>query len=429
MSTMKWLMMMVWMALAGCSSSFDAGGGMDFKLPFASGQYWRMTQGYGDEGTVGSHKDWGGKYMDDSMALDFAQAGCNSYGKSVFPVAVGTVLDVTTVSDNHHGYGNSVLVDHGGDIVSRYGHLSQLAVEVGDIVDPWTVIGAVGNTGYVKGSACPDHPGTHLHLAVYEGGEAISPFPLAGVEDMELYCWYNREGEESCTNESPDDYEPIDDRDGWDNEESMVGEREEGDIKMLEVSPARGGVAEETWFVWSTVIESEDEPEATLWITNPVDHVDYSFRMETESHESPWVFIYSKTLQSDGEYEFWVESDNDRSEVKEVDVDDRGEPPFFREMKEQPEHADRGELSYFEGCFSVYSDDMSMSIVFVNANDAAQYEFPMEWGDTSNNSEGRFTLCSTFEKALRDSIVYPYWIKATSNGDATTSPVYFLDVD
>ena len=52
------------------------------------------------------------------------------------------------------GLGNNVYVRHiynGKNYVSRYGHLSEVYVSVGDIVTEDTVIGAVGCTGYSFG--------------------------------------------------------------------------------------------------------------------------------------------------------------------------------------------------------------------------------------------------------------------------------------
>ncbi len=67
------------------------------------------------------------------------------------------------------GYGNLVIVDHGGGVETRYAHQSALAVGVGDRVDAGTVVGAVGSTGRSTGP--------HLHFEVRVGGEAVDPTP------------------------------------------------------------------------------------------------------------------------------------------------------------------------------------------------------------------------------------------------------------
>jgi murein DD-endopeptidase MepM/ murein hydrolase activator NlpD len=56
------------------------------------------------------------------------------------------------------GYGNIVVVDHGGGMTTRYAHQSRLAASVGQTVRPGDQIGYVGSTGNVTGP--------HLHFEV-----------------------------------------------------------------------------------------------------------------------------------------------------------------------------------------------------------------------------------------------------------------------
>jgi murein DD-endopeptidase MepM/ murein hydrolase activator NlpD len=65
------------------------------------------------------------------------------------------------------GYGDFVKIDHGNGIETRYGHLSRIAVRVGDWVTKDTVIGNAGATGNVTGE--------HLHFEVRENGVAKNP--------------------------------------------------------------------------------------------------------------------------------------------------------------------------------------------------------------------------------------------------------------
>lgn len=65
------------------------------------------------------------------------------------------------------GYGNSVLVDHGYGITTRYGHLSKVFVVVGQDVKREQVIGAVGMTGRATGP--------HLHYEVEVQGTPVNP--------------------------------------------------------------------------------------------------------------------------------------------------------------------------------------------------------------------------------------------------------------
>ncbi|MEU8001479.1 M23 family metallopeptidase [Catellatospora sp. NPDC049111] len=84
------------------------------------------------------------------------------------------------------GYGNSVIIDHGGGIQTLYGHSSKVLVKVGQEVRAGDVIALLGNTGYSFG--------THLHLEVYVNGVAQNPltwFKKRGVDyELEIESVY-----------------------------------------------------------------------------------------------------------------------------------------------------------------------------------------------------------------------------------------------
>src|SRR6476660_5602188 len=73
------------------------------------------------------------------------------------------------------GYGRMIEVDHGNGLSTRYGHLSEINVKVGEIVKIGQVIGLVGSTGRSTGP--------HLHYETRIDGEAVDPqkFLRAGV--------------------------------------------------------------------------------------------------------------------------------------------------------------------------------------------------------------------------------------------------------
>ena len=73
------------------------------------------------------------------------------------------------------GYGRMVEIDHGNGLSTRYGHLSEINVKVGDTVKIGQVIGEVGSTGRSTGP--------HLHYETRIDGEAVDPqkFLRAGV--------------------------------------------------------------------------------------------------------------------------------------------------------------------------------------------------------------------------------------------------------
>src|SRR6476646_8268491 len=73
------------------------------------------------------------------------------------------------------GYGRMVEIDHGNGLSTRYGHLSEINVKIGDPIKIGQVIGAVGSTGRSTGP--------HLHYETRIDGEAVDPqkFLRAGV--------------------------------------------------------------------------------------------------------------------------------------------------------------------------------------------------------------------------------------------------------
>ena len=92
-------------------------------------------------------------------ALDISTAR----GRPVFATAEGRVA-----SANRHGeLGNLVVIRHGFNLTTRYGHLSRFAVRAGDRVARGDVIGYVGATGRATGS--------HVHYEIWAEGRPINP--------------------------------------------------------------------------------------------------------------------------------------------------------------------------------------------------------------------------------------------------------------
>jgi len=86
-----------------------------------------------------------------------------SYGSGIHAAAAGTVIYCGWES----GYGNLVVIDHGGNLATAYGHQSAIAVTCGQQVSQGQVIGYVGSTGHSTGP--------HLHFEVRINGAPVDP--------------------------------------------------------------------------------------------------------------------------------------------------------------------------------------------------------------------------------------------------------------
>lgn len=93
-------------------------------------------------------------------------------GDEIKATGAGKVIAAGLVS----GYGNMVEIDHGQGITTRYGHMSRILVEVGNVVAAGERIGRAGSTGRATGP--------HVHYEVRRDGNAIDPirFLNAGMK-------------------------------------------------------------------------------------------------------------------------------------------------------------------------------------------------------------------------------------------------------
>ena len=88
------------------------------------------------------------------------------YGQPVYATADGTVLSAARSG----AFGNLVRIDHGFGVVTRYGHLSEFAIDAGETVERGDVIGYAGATGRATGA--------HVHYEVLVNGRAMNPLQL-----------------------------------------------------------------------------------------------------------------------------------------------------------------------------------------------------------------------------------------------------------
>jgi murein DD-endopeptidase MepM/ murein hydrolase activator NlpD len=83
------------------------------------------------------------------------------------PVRVSASGVVVFAGRDAGGYGSAVIVDHGRNVKTLYGHLSGIYVREGQRIPRGAVLGAVGNTGRATGA--------HLHYEVRVGNVPVDP--------------------------------------------------------------------------------------------------------------------------------------------------------------------------------------------------------------------------------------------------------------
>lgn len=122
-----------------------------FAIPVKSA--FRFTSGFG------VRRDPKGAGMRMHEGTDFAA----STGTPIYATGDGVVVHAGWDS----GYGRSVEIQHEFGILTRYAHLSQIRVSVGERVSRGDRIGDMGSSGRSTG--------THLHYEVRIGGRAVNP--------------------------------------------------------------------------------------------------------------------------------------------------------------------------------------------------------------------------------------------------------------
>jgi murein DD-endopeptidase MepM/ murein hydrolase activator NlpD len=126
------------------SAEYQNYGGVTLIVPISNKG---ISQGYGVNGHTGI----------DYMA---------NIGTPVASAADGVVIKTSTGWSG--GYGNEIVVSHGGGVATRYGHLSQILVSVGQTVSQGQRIGLSGSTGRSTGP--------HLHFEKIVNGHTVNPF-------------------------------------------------------------------------------------------------------------------------------------------------------------------------------------------------------------------------------------------------------------
>jgi murein DD-endopeptidase MepM/ murein hydrolase activator NlpD len=122
----------------------------------------RLTSDYG----LRFHPVLGGRRQHKGVDL------AGPVGTPVHATADGTVSKAEWFSS----YGLYISLEHGGDLQTRYGHMSRLNVAAGQHVRKGDIIGFIGSTGRSTGP--------HLHYEVRVAGQAVNPVPYMQADEF-----------------------------------------------------------------------------------------------------------------------------------------------------------------------------------------------------------------------------------------------------
>jgi len=123
------------------------------------------VRGYITDGFGTRRNPFDGAGYEPHAGLDIA----TNYGSGIEATADGRVIFAGAFG----GYGNIVVIDHGYGITTRYGHMSQINVRMGQYVTRGKVVGAVGSTGRSTGP--------HCHYEVRLHDRAVNPLSYISI--------------------------------------------------------------------------------------------------------------------------------------------------------------------------------------------------------------------------------------------------------
>lgn len=154
------------------ASSGNSEANFNGELKWPCPNYTRITSYFGNRESPG-----GGVGSRNHKGIDLGAP----HGASILAAESGTVITVSNTCRHDYpktastkcscggGYGNYVMVDHGGGMVTLYAHCATINVSKGQKVSKGQQIAGVGCTGYSTGN--------HLHFGVLLRGTYVNPLP------------------------------------------------------------------------------------------------------------------------------------------------------------------------------------------------------------------------------------------------------------
>lgn len=134
-------------------------GGEDYSMPsYGGNMIWPISGPITSEFGWRTHPIFGSARFHSGLDIG------GDYGMPIHAAAGGVVIEAGWIG----GYGNTIMIDHGGGIVTLYGHNESLAVGVGQQVSQGEVVAYCGSTG--------NSTGPHCHFEVRLNGEPVSPW-------------------------------------------------------------------------------------------------------------------------------------------------------------------------------------------------------------------------------------------------------------
>ena len=143
------------------------------QIAYGDGFRWPLDSRYQSITTYFGYDEWrGGNHK----GIDISGGGI--WDANIYAAQSGTVIKVVHYCEHNYGknwscgcgggYGNYVIIDHGGNLATLYAHAGDLYVYEGQHVEIGDVIGIVGSTGWSTGA--------HLHFEVRVDGTYVNPF-------------------------------------------------------------------------------------------------------------------------------------------------------------------------------------------------------------------------------------------------------------